>query len=454
MSPLLADDERSRVLELVLRHGPAATSFQVLHSGFQYFWHGTGACIGYVDTGKAWVAAGGPLAAPEARPETLAAFIVAARAARRRVCVFASEEPLRASRGLTMRALGVGQQPVWDPRAWPEVLRGHRSLREQLRRARAKGIVTRELSPSELASGGVRDQMLRITERWLAARTMAPMAFLVQLEPFDFATQRRTFVAERAGRVIGFAGVVPVPARDGWFLQDLLRDPDAANGTVELLVNTVMLWAGKAECSFVTLGLAPLSGPLPSFLRRIRGATRPLFDFAGLRAFKAKFKPDSWQPVYLCYPSEQSEWRSIFDALTAFAPGGIARFGLRTLLRGPRSVLQALALLLVPWTLALAVAPNDRWFGSAWVKWAWVCFDVALAFGLFRLLRRPEPTLLTALALAISTDAAVTTAEVIGWNALHAHGLLDYLVLAVACLGPLLAATVLWGARRHRLRFW
>jgi phosphatidylglycerol lysyltransferase len=442
------------VLELVLRYGPTVTSFQTLHSGFQYFWHGSDACVGYVDTGKAWVAAGGPLAAPEARAEALAAFIAAARTARRRVCIFAAEEPLRATRELTMRALGIGQQPVWDPRGWSEVLRRHRSLREQLRRARAKGIVTRELAPSELTSGVVRDQIARLTERWLAARAMAPMAFLVQVEPFDFATQRRTFIAERAGRVVGFAGVVPVPGRDGWFLQDLVRAPEAANGTVELLVNAVMLWAGKAQCSFVTLGLAPLSGPLPSrLLRRVRGVTRQLFDFAGLRAFKAKFRPDSWQPVYLCYPSEQSEWRSIFDVLTAFAPSGFARFGLRTLLRGPRSVLQALALLLVPWTLALACAPSERWFGAAWVKWAWVCFDVVLAFGLFRLLRRPASALLTALALAVSADAALTTAQAVGWNAQHVQSALDYLVLALACLGPLLGATVLWGARQHRLRF-
>ena len=453
MPPVCIDNERTRVLELVLRHGLTATSFQVLQSGFQYFWHGAQACVGYVDTGKAWVAAGGPLATPEARAETVAAFLSAARAGRRRACFFGAEDPLGSARAGTLRALDIGQQPVWDPRDWPLALRGHRSLREQLRRARAKGVVTREVAPSELESGVVRDQVARVTERWLAARVMAPMAFLVQVEPFDFVSQRRTFIAEQAGRVVGFASVVPVPARGGWFLQDLVRDPQATNGTVELLVDTVMRWASNADSGWLTLGLAPLSGPLPPLLRHIGGATRRLFDFAGLRAFKAKFKPNSWQPVYLCYPSEQGEWRSILDALSAFAAGGFARFGLRTLLRGPKSVLQALALLLVPWTLALAAAPSERWFGAVWVKWAWVCFDVALAFGLFRLLRRPASALLTALAIAVSADAAITTVEALSWNAQHVQSRLDYFVLAVACLGPTLAAMVLWGARRHRLRF-
>ena len=73
------------------------------------------------------------------------------------------------------------------------------------------------------------------------------MAFLVQLEPFGFAEQRRTFIAEQDGRVIGFAGLIPVPARGGWFLEHLVRDPEAPNGTSELLVHAVMGWAGQRE---------------------------------------------------------------------------------------------------------------------------------------------------------------------------------------------------------------
>ena len=435
----------------MLRHGLSATSFQTVQAGFRYFWCGPEACIAYVDTGGAWVAAGGPIAAPEARAAAVSAFLAAASSSRVRACFFAVEEPLRAASGEALRRLGIGEQPVWDPRAWTAKLGAHRSLREQLRRARAKGVCTREATPSELQAGPVHDQIARVAERWLAARSMAPMAFLVHVAPFDFTAQRRTFIAEQRGRVLGFAGLIPVPARAGWFLQDLVRDPAAPNGTGEALVDAAMRWAAESRCSWLTLGLAPLSGPLPPFLLAVRAATRLLYDFAGLRAYKAKFRPDSWQPVYLCYPSTQRQLRAIVDVLAAFASGGFLRFALRSLLRGPTVVLRALAILLVPWTLLLASAPSERWFGSGWVKWAWVCFDITVALGLFRLLAKPAARLLRTLALAVSIDAAVTTLEALAWNTRHVQGSLDWLVLALACSGPLLAAVVLWGAHRHRL---
>ena len=351
MPPEGASAEQNRVLELVLRHGSGTTSFQSAQAGFRYFFHGSEACIAYVDTGGAWVTAGTPIATPEAQAETVAAFLGAARAAGKRVCFFGVERPLVTPDGRALRVLGIGEEPVWDPRAWHAVLREHRSLREQLRRARAKGVNVRELSPSDLERAQLREQLATVTQRWLATRAMAKMGFLVRVESSDFAAQRRTFVAEQEGRVVGFAHVVPIPARSGWFLQDLIRDPGAPNGTGELLVNAVMRWANENDCAWLTLGLAPLSGACSAWLERARRYTRLLYDFSGLRAYKAKFRPNSWQPAYLCYPNDQGALRTIIDVLAAFAEGGFWSFGLRTLRRRPARALHALSAALVPWTV-------------------------------------------------------------------------------------------------------
>ena len=66
------------------------------------------------------------------------------------------------------------------------------------------------------------------------------MGFLVQIDPFTFPEERRYFVAERDGRVVAFLGIIPIYARRGWFFEDFLRDPEAPNGTVELLVDAGM----------------------------------------------------------------------------------------------------------------------------------------------------------------------------------------------------------------------
>lgn len=88
--PVPDQEARARVLALVRRHGWNATSFQVLERGFRYFFVDDDACVAYVDTGGAWVAAGAPLAAQARVGEVAGAFVAAADAAGRRASFFAT----------------------------------------------------------------------------------------------------------------------------------------------------------------------------------------------------------------------------------------------------------------------------------------------------------------------------------------------------------------------------
>ena len=109
----------------------------MLEPGFEYWFDGE-ACVAYVDTGRAWVAAGAPIAAEVDLGRVANAFVAAARAAGRGACFFATERRFAAAPGF--RHLLIGEQPVWEPGRWGETLRATPSLREQLRRARAKGV--------------------------------------------------------------------------------------------------------------------------------------------------------------------------------------------------------------------------------------------------------------------------------------------------------------------------
>jgi phosphatidylglycerol lysyltransferase len=281
---------------------------------------------------------------------------------------------------------------------------------------------------------------------------MASMGFLVRIEPFELPSHRRCFVAELDGRLVGFAGVVPIPARRGWFIEDLLRDPRAPNGSGELLVDAVMSWAGREGCDWLTLGLAPLAGDVSSPLRVARRSTAFLYDFEGLRSFKAKLRPHSWSPIYIAYPPSQTALVSIFDALVAFTRGGLLRFGVRSFLRGPNVLIRALALLLVPWTLLLALAPSERYFMHPAIQWGWVGFDALLALALLYWLKRPQKRLLTILAVAITADAALTALQALLWNVRRARGAADGALIVLGCAAPIVAAALLWGARSSRFR--
>jgi len=444
-------DQRQRVLELVRKHGWNATAFQTLEQGYSYFFTADG-CVAYVDTGRAWVVAGAPLAPLEALADVLHAFITQARAARRRCCFFATEQRLLGAAGEALRSLRIGEQPVWDPREWSEILRRRPSLREQLRRARAKGVTVRIVTAGELEAGATHDGIARVAERWLSSRALAPLDFLVRLELFSNSHERRCFVAEREGRVVGVAGVVPVPARAGWFIEDLVRDPLAPNGTGELLIDAVMRWAAALDCGWLTLGLAPLAGDVGPLLRAARSSGSVLYDFEGLRSYKAKLQPEEWLPIFLAYPPTQSAAISVFDALVAFTKTGFWRFGLRTLSRGPIVVLRALTLLLLPWTLLIALAPAKPWFGSIWLKWAWVAFDLLVAAGLLRFLYTRRASSLGWLSWAVIGDAVLTPLQALWWNLPHAQRTFDYLVIALGCAAPVLASVVIWGARRVRVQ--
>lgn len=205
-----------------------------------------------------------------------------------------------------------------------------------------------------------------------------------------------------------------------------------------------------SNISLVTLGLAPLAGEVGPLLRSARRFGRPLYDFEGLRAFKAKLKPNVWDPIFLSYPPHRSSLLAIVDTLTAFARGGLLRFGLQSMLRGPAIVIRLLATLLVVWTVLLALPVSAPFFPSPGWQWSWVGFDIALFLSLFTLARRWRQPLADIVTVAVTADAAVTTIEAVVYNAPRVDGLFDIAVIAVAVLAPSLAAVLLWNTRGHR----
>ncbi len=327
---------RERVLALVRTHGWNTTSFQALEEGFSYWFDDdNNACVAYVDTGAAWVAAGAPIAAADHIDDVCDGFAAAAKTHGRRACFFALEDRVIERKHLS--AMRIGLQPSWQPSLWQQKLTQSRSLREQLRRAKAKSVTVRLVDPSELSpTSSLRTSMNALAEAWLQTRKMAPMGFLVDVQPFSFARERRTFIAERDGALVGFLVAVPIYVRRGWLFQHLLRSDDAPNGTNELLFDAAMRHVAVEGSELVTLGMAPLAGEVPAALRAVRAASRVLYDFEGLQRFKSRLRPDAWESVYLGWPRRRAGTVALYDALSAFTMRGdvteasLLRFGMTT----------------------------------------------------------------------------------------------------------------------------
>ncbi len=340
---IMALDERQRALRLLRQFGWNSTSFQILQPQFKFWFLDNRACVAYVNTENAWVVAGAPVAATERVHAVAQAFVDEARRQQRRVVFFAAEARLAAHPGF--KSILVGQQPVFDATLWPSVVRQRPRLREQLRRARCKGVQIERLTPGRLANpkASIRLDLESLIARWLAAKSMPKMGFLSEIQPFLFATERRYFIARRADECVGFAAMAPVFQRQGWFLENLVRAPDAPNGTTESLIDVAAREAAEAGSVFFTMGLTPLAGDIGFWLGIAKWVAEPLYGFAGLERFRAKFHSTRDLPIYITCPRDQTSLSAVYDCLVAFAQGGLLRFGVRVLSHNARALLAAIA---------------------------------------------------------------------------------------------------------------
>src|SRR6185503_13748981 len=117
-----------------------------------------------------------------------------------------------------------------------------------------------------------------------------------------------------------------------------------------------------------------------------------------------------------------SGFAAMFDTLSAFARGGLLRFGLETLLRGPAIVMRVLAVLLLVWTVVLALPVSARWFPSPVWQWGWVGFDIAIAISLLALSYRWRALLADLVATAVTCDAVVTILQAIVFDVPRRRG--------------------------------
>ncbi|MBS1796948.1 MAG: DUF2156 domain-containing protein [Acidobacteria bacterium] len=326
--------ERNALLEttrrLVLTYGWNTTSYQILNPGIRRWFSAAGdAVVGYRSAAGVRVVAGAPVCAPARLPEIVEEFEIDARRRRERVCYFAAESRLESVYKNTSPAAKIllGAQPVWQPRNWAGIVAGHKSLRAQINRARNKGVAVAEWPREKASENPLLEDCL---QKWLAAKGLPPLHFLVEPETLARLYDRRVFVAERAGAVVGFVVLSPVATRNGWLFEQFVHTPSAPNGTVELMIDAAMRELAAAGCDYATLGLSPLSvragiepfdNPfwLDLLLAWLRKHAQRFYNFDGLDAFKAKLQPECWEPVFAICSRPRVSLRFLYAITSVFS---------------------------------------------------------------------------------------------------------------------------------------
>ena len=322
------DSTFERARNLVLRFGRAATCWQILHPDLSFWLAADGeGVVGFVTYRGVRVVAGEPVCAADRLAAVCREFEQDATDAGERVCYLAAESSLvdRLGRGGRHAVIPIGAQPVWHPAALEVTFRKTSSLRYQLNRARNKGMAVSEWPAARSNHPGLE----RCLKTWLEDKTLPALGFMTDPYLLGRMDSRRLWVAAREGTPVGYTVLAPVPARSGWLVEQIVRCGGAPNGTAESLVAAAAQTVATEDSRFITLGTCPLSrrgGRLtsrhPLWLRAITGWMRAhgtrFYNFRGLEHFKAKFQPQTWEPVFAVAAEPRMRPGTLYAVMGAF----------------------------------------------------------------------------------------------------------------------------------------
>ena len=306
----------------------------------------------YGEFGRVWLAAGDPLASAEEKGELARHFVAYAKTQNRIVSfVPTTAQFARMVAPQDFTAVKCGAAPYFDLKTWNPRGDAAKKLRAGVNQARRAGVAVE--APVDLTEA-LREETANLCMHWLAGRRAGTtFGWLVALDPFLHAEHKKYFAARVDGRLVGFLAASPIPTRKGWYLEDVLREPDAPQGTATLLVFEALKKLQEEGAELATLGTSPLAtdgaNDVPTEHRttaRIMEITSNrlggLYNFEGLRRFKGKFVPSWWESEYALAERGVAMPPRIGHAVVrAIVPGGLTqlltRQALRVIRRGERA---------------------------------------------------------------------------------------------------------------------
>ena len=341
-------DPTGELLRLQMLYGYNAHSLVSIAPGAE-MWSSPdidGAII-YGEFGRVWLAAGDPLAAADDAAELARQFAAFAKR-RNRVVAFAptSAEFARSVAPKDFSAVKCGAAPYFDLQSWNPRGDSAKKLRAGVNQAKRAGIEIQVVSD---IADAFRKETADLCMQWLGARPAGTtLGWLVALDPFMHLEYKKYFAARANGKLVGFLAASPIPARKGWYLEDVISEPNAPQGTATLLVVEALKLLKEEGAVLATLGTAPLATDGPNDVqtehrvvaRALDMASRRLgnlYNFEGLRRFKGKFVPSWWESEYaLAQRGVAMPPRVGHAVVRALVPGGLTQLLTRQAVRAIR----------------------------------------------------------------------------------------------------------------------
>ena len=213
--------------------------------------------------------------------------------------------PLYLDLGLTLLKLGEEARVPLDGFS----LEGHarKNLRHAHRKLLGEGWELTVVPAGEVPA--LLGDLKGVSDTWLEHKSTREKGFSLGFFGDSYLRRFDTAVVRREGRLVAFANLWSGAGREELSVDLMRHTPEAPNGIMDFLFVSLMLWGREQGYHWFNLGMAPLAGlenrahaPLWNRIGAlVFGRGRAIYNFQGLRNFKAKFDP-VWRPRYLASP--------------------------------------------------------------------------------------------------------------------------------------------------------
>ena len=227
------------------------------------------------------------------------------------------------------RTLKIGEEPFFNLSEYAPHGYSAKKMRSDAKRAARDGMVVEVVPEGQRPPSGLAREIVEAQQAWQSTRRISPLSFTLRLAPLAFADDKLLIVARLNGRLEGFVSGIPIAGRNGYYLEAMIRRPDARGGTSECLFLAAVDECRQRGIAVVATGLSPLrnTGTQPDGHPLVGRALRFTFHrlnlfykFRPLEHFKSKFGPTDWEESFLIYrPGRLS--RVGVAVLCAFTPG-------------------------------------------------------------------------------------------------------------------------------------
>jgi lysylphosphatidylglycerol synthetase-like protein (DUF2156 family) len=265
--------------------------------------------VGYRGAGKMLVVFGEPICDPKKYREAVTEFNAFCKEhGKQFICICCGEEFKNAVEDMDFSSIRIGEDFIFDTALYAP--KGDKGKMVRLARNHALriGAVVKEYDHSRGPDPALEKVFGEISMRWLR-KTNRFKAHILGLNLFDHRELKRYFYAEVGGTPVAFIACLPIFGRDGYLLEDAIRNPDAPYGVIELITLAIIDEMKKHGVKMVTFGISPkldvstLSGPSRFVANVGMWLANKAFNLHNLYHFRKKFHTAAAEPSYLLkYP--------------------------------------------------------------------------------------------------------------------------------------------------------